>query len=280
MNAYPQGVMLPNEQERKQIFHWLKRTSSYTAWNRILGYYRTWAGVTGQSVQKASERGWSNRTGVPEEDLVLILKGLAHCEKGVRRLRLGDKRVFQYNAHGEFVMAYRCLGHWSEFLHRIEIGENGIGKDHTPLWPDFELAVQQLSNAWGECSPYIIEEQDLNASSFTLYNPTMREELTRMTFPKALPDVPDPLERTLIATGKTTPCSGIWEPVDVPKPKGLHLFSVLPLPEGQLPVVGCISYLHGGSKAPQAAQIHSAKYREIDVTCQCQAMARTRGRIG
>jgi hypothetical protein len=32
--------MLPSEAERKQIFYWLKRISSYTARKRILGYYR------------------------------------------------------------------------------------------------------------------------------------------------------------------------------------------------------------------------------------------------
>lgn len=256
--------MLPGEQERKQIFYWLKRISSYTAWNRILGYYYAWAKVTEKSVQRASERGWSDKTGITESDLVGILKCVAHCEEGVRRLRKGDKRVFRYDANGEFVMADRRLWHWTSMQWRIEIGENGIDEEHTPYWPEFNYALTQLSEAWGECSPDILEREDLNAPSSTIYGVWLQEWLPKMTFPKVLPEVPDPVKHILIATGKTTPCPGIWEPVEVPKPKGFHLFSAPP-PEGSLPIVGCMAYLHGGSPAPRAKQETETESLRADV---------------
>ncbi|NOV22262.1 hypothetical protein E5S69_01785 [Cupriavidus necator] len=34
------NIHLPNDDERRKSFHWLKRISSYTAWKRILGYYQ------------------------------------------------------------------------------------------------------------------------------------------------------------------------------------------------------------------------------------------------
>ncbi|WEF34649.1 Imm72 family immunity protein [Pseudoduganella chitinolytica] len=42
-------VLLPTELQRRQIFHWLKRVSSVTAWRRILDYYRHWASVLSYS---------------------------------------------------------------------------------------------------------------------------------------------------------------------------------------------------------------------------------------
>jgi hypothetical protein len=258
--------MLPSEQERKQIFYWLKRVSSYTAWNRILGYYRAWAKVTEGSVQRASERGWDKQTGLPESELVLILKCLAHCEEGVNRLRAGDKRVFKYDANGEFVMANRIRSHWSEMQWRLEIGENRIDEKHTPLWQDFNFALTQLCEAWSECSPNIIERRDLNEPSLVVYGVWLQEWLPKMTFPKVLPDVPDPAKHTLVATGRTTPCSGIWEPVEVPKPKGFHLFGAPPPPEGPLPRIGCMAYLHGQSNAPQASLETADANPNADVT--------------
>ena len=267
MSNYPAGVMLPNELQRKQIFYWLKRVSSYTAWNRILGYYRAWAKVTEKSVQAASERGWSAETSLPESDLVSILKCLAHCEEGVRRLRLGDKRVFQHNANGEFVMADRIRSFWSTMQWRIEIGENGIDEQYTPYWPEFDFALTQLNQAWGECSPKIIEPRELDEPSATVFNPTMRDKtLATMTFPEPLPEVPNPVRHTLVSTGKAAPFSGIWEPVDVPRPKGFHLFGSPSLPEGPLPLAGTMSYLHGSSKAPQVRIIEDAKSVRINTT--------------
>lgn len=52
MSTDPSGVKLPNELERRQIIYWLKRISSYTAWNRILGFYRAWAKVTEKAYRR------------------------------------------------------------------------------------------------------------------------------------------------------------------------------------------------------------------------------------
>ena len=116
------NVMLPNEHERRQIFYWLKQVSSYTAWNRVLGFYKAWAEATEASVRLANELGMVGESRIPEADYVLILKGLAHCEEGVLRLRKGDKRVFKFDANGEFAMANRPPAHFSHWLTRMEWG--------------------------------------------------------------------------------------------------------------------------------------------------------------
>ncbi|KHL05527.1 UNVERIFIED_CONTAM: hypothetical protein LK11_69630, partial [Mumia flava] len=110
------GVTLPTEHERKQIFYWLKQISSFTAWNRIFGFYQAWAQATEECARRATEP-----TG-PAADYRLILNGLAHCEEAVLRLKKGDKRIFKFDANGELAMADRLPTYWEKMLFRMEDG--------------------------------------------------------------------------------------------------------------------------------------------------------------
>lgn len=249
-NIRSANVMLPSEQERKQIFRWLKQISSYTAWNRIFSFYQAWADATEASVRLASERGLEKRSSIHEQDFVLNLKGLAHFEEGLQRLRHGDKRVFKYDATGAFVMAGRPVEHWCMGIWGR--GEIGIDYEHTPNWTTFEQALINLNVSWGECSG-IIESEWIGDSSRYAYGVWLRENLQKMHFPIELPEVPSSADNTLVPTGRTIPCSGIWEPVDAPKTKGFSLFRDREPPKGPLSTVGCMNYLHGGSPAPKAS---------------------------
>ncbi len=262
----PDDVMLPTEHERKQIFYWLKRISSYTAWNRIVGYYAAWADVAEQSVRIANDKGWSKQTGVPESDLVSILKSQASFEEGLRRLRLGDKQVFKYDANGNFATADRIPSYWSTLLHRIDIGENVIDEAHTPLWAEFKASFHQYASVNRECWPDIIESQWIGDPALTLYGQQVREQLPKMTFPDTLPAVPDPQDNVLIPTGKDIPCSGIWEPIEAPVKKGFSLFRIEDVPRGPFRPSGCMNYLHAGSAAPQASVVTPNDCPDIDVT--------------
>lgn len=243
-------IMLPSDLERQQIFYWLKKISSVTAWRRIFEYYKAWATVTENSVRIADENGWGNETSLPQSEYALILKCLAHCEEGVNRLSRGDKRVFRFDANGEFAMAARMLTHWTQMLERIRLGENGV-KEHTPLWEEFCDALTSLGQAWGECAQEILEPRFFDDPGLTIYGKWLQKQLKTMWFPKELADVPDPVDNTFVRTGEYTPCSGIWEPIDVPKSSLLSLFSGVPKPLPPFKIAGSMNYLHGGSKAPQ-----------------------------
>ncbi|MFT3721036.1 Imm71 family immunity protein [Pseudorhodoferax sp.] len=260
-----QDVLLPNEHERKQIFYWLKQVSSWTAWNRILGYYKAWADAAEQSVRAADNAGILEKSTILYDDYVYILKGLAHCEEGVRRLRKGDKRVFQYNAHGEFAMAGRAPDYWHAGIWGR--GEMGIDYERTPHWEEFECTLKKFNAASGECSVDILESDDLDAAAPFSYGPWIHEWKSKIWFPDSLSDVPNPTDDVLVRTGKPIPCSGIWEPVDAPKPKGFSLFKQPP-PRGPFPIIGCMNYLHGGSPAPRATQrtADSEELHHVDVT--------------
>ncbi|QBH03053.1 Imm71 family immunity protein [Xanthomonas oryzae] len=264
-NNFPEGLKLPNELERRQMFYQLKKESSFTAWNRMLELYQAWADVTERSVREADAKGWLEKSGISESHYVRILKGLAHHEEGVRRLRKGDKRVFKFDANGEFVMGNRTVSHWLELVWRIEIGDSLIKEEFTPLWDEFSECLEKLRHLGNEIWADIIEGRYFEDPAPNIYGRWFQENVSKMHFPLVIPDVPDPVENTLVATGSRIPCSGIWEPVDAPKPKKFSLFSKPDVPSGFLPYIGALNYLHGGSPAPQAGQIVRDASIDIDV---------------
>ncbi|MGS0602061.1 Imm71 family immunity protein [Xanthomonas oryzae pv. oryzicola] len=264
-NNFPDGLKLPNALERRQMFHQLKKESSFTAWNRMLELYQAWADATERSVREADAKGWLDKSGISESDYVCILKGLAHQEEGVRRLRKGDKRVFKFDANGEFVMGHRIVSHFIQLIWRIDIGENAIKEEFTPRWDEFCACLEGIRILRSEIWADIIEGRYFEDSAPNIYGRWFQENVSKMHFPPVIPDVPDPVENTLVATGSRIPCSGIWEPVDAPKPKKFSLFSKPDIPTGFLPYIGALNYLHGGSPAPQAGQIVRDASIDIDV---------------
>jgi hypothetical protein len=249
-SSFDNAIKLPSDLERQQIFYWLKRVSSVTAWRRIFQYYQAWAIATDNSLREADAQGWGDETSLPQSEYVFILKSLAHCEEAVNRLGKGDKRVFKFDANGELTMARRALTHWSQMLDRIQMGENFI-KENTPLWQEFCDALTSLAQAWGECAVQILEPRYLDEPGRTLYGTWLQAQLKTMPYPNVLPAVPNPVDTTLIYTDQRTPCSGIWEPIDTPKNSLISLIKRPMKQEASFKIVGAMNYLHGGSKAPR-----------------------------
>jgi hypothetical protein len=262
----PTLVMLPSDLERQQIFYWLQKISSVTAWRRILEYYRGWATATEYSVREADKLGWSGKTSLPQTDYALILKGLAHCEEGVDRLSNGDKYVFKFDAYGVFAMARRVLFHWAEMTTRIEDGENGIDGVHTPYWTEFCETLTSACRAWQECAQQILEPHYLDDPGLTLYGDWLKAELKIQPFPTRLEPVPDPADNTFVRTNESTPFSGIWEPIDVPKSSLLSLITRTPKPQPPFKIVGAMNYLHGGSRAPRITVETATDNIDLDTT--------------
>lgn len=258
-------ALLPTELQRRQIFHWLKRVSSVTAWRRILDYYRQWASVTEACARVAVENGWEDDTSLPPAEHALVLRCLAHCQAGVDGLAQGDKRVFKFDRHGQFAMAVRMLSHWTQMLERIRIGENTIRKK-TPMWPEFCDAVMSLAMAWGECGQFVLEPRYLEDAAHLSYSEWLENYLNDMPFPEVLPDVPDPVDSPLVRTGRMVPCSGIWEPVDAPAPSLLGWLTRTPTPRPPFKATGTMNYLHGGSHAPPVTLQSATDSADVAVT--------------
>jgi hypothetical protein len=244
-------IMLPTDIERAQIFFWLKKVSSATAWRRIFELYRVWTVSAENSLRVADENGWAGKTAIPTSDYLLILKGLSHCEDGVIQLSKGDKRVFKFDANGKFAMARRILFHWAEMTTRIEQGENIIDENHTPFWIEFCETLTSACQAWQECAQHVLEPRYLDEPGLTLYGDWLRNELALLHFPENLPALPDPSDNVFIKTGDIIPCSGIWEPIDEKKTPLTRIFNRAVPPTRPFNPVGAMNYLHGGSKAPR-----------------------------
>lgn len=244
-------IMLPTDMERAQIFFWLKKVSSATAWRRIFEFYRVWTVSAENSLRVADENGWAGKTAIPTSDYLLILKGLSHCEDGVIQLSKGDKRVFKFDANGKFAMARRILFHWAEMTTRIEQGENIIDENHTPFWIEFCETLTSACQAWQECAQHVLEPRYLDEPGLTLYGDWLRNELALLHFPENLPALPDPSDNVFIKTGDRIPCSGIWEPIDEKKTPLTRIFNRAVPPTRPFNPVGAMNYLHGGSKAPR-----------------------------
>jgi hypothetical protein len=262
------SVMLPSDFERQQIFYWLQKVSSVTAWRRVFEFYKEWAAAAESSVREADEQGWGELTSLSQSSYARILKGLAHCEEAVVLLGKGDKRVFKFDANGEFEMASRSLFHWREMITRVEEGENGIDEEHTPLWAEFKETLKAAHQAWEECSYQILEPRYLAEPGLTLYNQWLQNELKTLPFPDRLELVPDPLDNTFVRTNEYTPVSGIWEPIEASpkKPSFLSLFTDAPKPQHPFKIVGAMNYLHGGSKAPQIKVATASDSIKLDTT--------------
>lgn len=252
----PKNVALPDELERRQIFYWLKRISSYTAWNRIMGFYKVCTDtmekiLSSEECQSEQAAQKLANNSIHTERLVRLLKGLSLYERALARLKTGNKRVFRYDNDAGFVLAGRSFSGWSDIRSRQDQGENYFEPQEIPFFDELEAARNDVCAAKGECGPDILEGRYRDDPAPVMYGHPMETE--SMVFPDPLPELPIVREERFIDTGDIVPCSGIWEPVHVEKTKGfVGLFQrPIPVPSGDYAIAGCMNYLHGGSLAPK-----------------------------
>lgn len=247
-----QNVALPDDIERRLIFYWLKRISSYTAWQRIQEHYLRWAEAMERSVAVCeNDPVLASKRYLPTSDLVAVLKGVAFLDTGLAELQRGNKRVFRFNGQGKLKQAGDILGYWGALVIKALQEEIFLHEDKIPFWNDLEAARADLACVWGECGPYILEGRYSDDPAPVMYGHPMETE--SMVFPDPLPELPIVREERFVDTDDIVPCSGIWEPVHVEKTKGfVGLFQrPIPVPSGDYAIAGCMNYLHGGSLAPK-----------------------------
>jgi hypothetical protein len=247
-------ILIPNEIEQRQMFYLIKKGSSWTAWNRALGYYQKWAEIAENSVREADNNNLlaTHETDILYQDYVDILNGLATFEEGVARLAKGDRRVFLYEeTYAFFIRATKPRIHWQTFLFKINCGD-WRWASKTPYREEFFRALDELTEACGECGRFVADMAAVDEPANIEYGLWHAVFLPLIPFPDPLPELPErPKKEIIIATGEMISCSGIWEPLD---------------PEdGQL--TGVMNYLHAERKAPQYTQTfidHSDTYCGYD----------------
>lgn len=253
--------LIPTAIERQKIFYHLKKCSSYTAWSRVLGYYKAWAEIFEKSVSEAEDAATPDHpTEISTQKLISLLKGLSACEKSVALLRQGNKAPFRYDGLECFAVAERPISYWGEHRYHYELGDIAFNPERVPYWEKIKEAYRQVARAWGENGRDILEKPDTyDPAPFAFYQSARdfsfagkpytspygnKETYPPHHFPPNLPEVPDPKEVVLVKNGELAPVSGIYEPIklEVPKRKLVSLFSKPEPITGPFEVVGSMNY--------------------------------------
>jgi hypothetical protein len=221
------------QEDRKKIFWYLKRKTSYTAWKRQADAFDKFADIFEKQVmeepiaapvQRIGPMNWE--TSYPE-----ILKCQVLYEKALDRLKQGDRTIWLYNELGLMWDAVVIAGSW-----HANIVNHGAGGHEDKYFdgkyvPNMEESLKQ----WFTCADsagYLQPQFEDMGMPDTFYkekfdaHPNIGREA--VIFPSYLPDVPEPEEEILVRTGEDVPVFGIYEP--------------------QIKD-GCMNYLHGGTKA-------------------------------
>jgi Immunity protein 71/Immunity protein 72 len=256
--------LIPTALERQKIFYHLKKCSSYTAWSRVLNYYKIWAELFEKSAIEISDSVLEkNESAINTQKLIAVLKGLSTCEKCVALLLDGNKSPFRYDGLTCFAVADRPKAYWGEFMWRLEIGEGDLDPESTPYWVEICNALEDLGGAWSEIARDILDPPDTDDASVFALDETDREYYfngKRMLdgdkvflphyFPHNLLEVPEPNEVVLVQNGEDVPFSGIYEPIKSPsKTNTVSMFSNENVHSGPFEVIGSMNYLHANSRA-------------------------------
>jgi hypothetical protein len=250
--------LIPTALERQKIFYHLKKISSYTAWSRILGYYKAWADIFEKSVSEAEDAATPDKPAeVGTEQLIFVLKCLSACEKSVELLRQGNMAPIRYDGLACFAVAKRAIKYWVEHQMHFEDGDIAFHPERVPYWNEIKEAHRKLGSAWFELESVLETSATDDAAPFALYQrgrdfgfngvPWVDDHgrvFPPHHFPANLPEVPNPQEVVLVKNGDTVPFSGIYEPIEVPAPKRklVSLFTKAAAPAGPFDIMGAMNY--------------------------------------
>jgi hypothetical protein len=238
-----------SQDDRKKLFWYLKRMTSYTAWSRAAAAFDDFSEVfKKQVVEEPNSPGSIFGPFNWEEDYIEILRAQVWFEQGLETLRNGDRSVWLYNDRGVLADAQMVGEHWfAELIHGGPRCENQyFGKYLDELKTEIRK-FQQAGRDIGYCQPKFIDtpapefwgeymECLLNNEIYPRKpDPGVTPEryASTLVFPDPLPEIPPAPRSLLIKSGDPVPTYGIYEP----QVKD-----------------GCMNYLLQDSEAPPLAE--------------------------
>lgn len=218
------------EEDRKKIFWYLKRKTSYTAWKREADAFDRFADIFEKQVieepiappvERMGPMNWE--TSYPE-----ILKCQVFYEKALAQLKRGDRSVFLFNDNGWFVDAGNIAGNW--YMDIVNEGYQGDKRFDGKYVPDMKKALENYSLAarhTGYTQPQMAGQAAPLVFDKAIYD--------GISFPSLLAEIPEATEEVLVRTDEEVPAFGIYEP--------------------QIKD-GCMNYLLAGTPAPVYSMLH------------------------
>jgi hypothetical protein len=212
--------------DRKKIFWYLKRRTSYTAWKRAADAFDAFAVIfKKQVVEQPHAKGFMDGT-YWERYYAEILKTQVFYEQGLARLLQGDRNVWLYNDRGVLGDAETFANSWySELVNNGARGDHFYDGKYVDEMTDAIKVFAIASRVTGYIQPRMA---DTPAREF--WTTFWHDTFAKLPLPDPLPDVPVPTSELLIKTGDAVPVFGIYEP--------------------QLKD-GCMNYLLAGTPAPK-----------------------------
>jgi hypothetical protein len=235
-----------SQDDRRKIFWYLKRTSSYTAWKARADAFDRFAAVVERQVREEpiimpnpAHPEWATNW---EHFYIEILKGQVLYEQGLSRLRQGDRSVWRYNDRGVLLDAKNIHGHWWDAL--VNHGPHGDIYFRGKYVDEMTSVIDDPSL---KATAGVVQSVLAEPPAVHLWSPEFIARLDRQVpFPPVLPDVPITDKAINVRTGEPVPCFGIYEP---------------------LVEDGCMNYLLEGAPTPKAvnrgAVIRPAVWRLI-----------------
>ncbi|WP_206759106.1 Imm72 family immunity protein [Massilia sp. CFBP 13647] len=228
-----------SENDRRKLFWYLKRKSSYTAWEGRAAAFDTFAEVFERQVKEEPvfvEAGVDSEWATHWDQFYMqVLKAQVLYEQGLARLRVGDRSVWRYNERGVFLDALNIQNYWWTAL--VNHGPYGDVHFQGKYVEEMTKAIDNASS-YVKATAGIVESMQAEPPAHEFWSEEAMDRLIRtVPFPENLPDVSAAVTDVTVHTGHPVPCYGIYEP--------------------QVPD-GCMNYLLEGAFAPQAVNVDEA----------------------
>lgn len=228
-----------DEIDRRKLFWYLERKSSYTAWEARARAFDNFAEVFERQVKEEPtflEAGanpeWATHW---DQFYIQVLKAQVLYEQGLARLRVGDRSVWRYNDRGVLLDAMNIQNYWWAAL--VNHGPQGDVYFQGKYVNELTATIEDASS-FVKATAGVVESMQAEPPAHDFWSVEAMERLNRtVPFPVDLPDVPIPVREVSVHTGQPVPCYGIFEP--------------------QVPD-GCMNYLLEGTSAPKAVNVDDA----------------------
>ena len=225
-----------DDKDRRKLFWYLKRKSSYTAWEARAKAFDHFAAVFERQVKEEPvflEAGVDPEWAINwEEFYPQILKAQVLYEQGLARLRNGDRTVWRYNDRGVLLEALNIQSYWWTAL--VNHGPHGDIFFQGKYVDEMTKAIDDAA-LYVKATAGVVESMQAEPPAHDFWSEQRMDRLNRtVPFPVELPEVPQPVKNVTVYTGQPVPCFGIFEPL---------------VPDG------CMNYLLEGASTPRAVNV-------------------------
>jgi hypothetical protein len=196
-----------SEEDRKKIFWYVKRKTSYTAWKREADIFDRFADVFEKQIREQPHApGLMGGTDWPPFHSKVI-KAQVYYEQALDRLLTGDRTIFLYNGRGVMVDATTLSEYWyTELVNHGARGDHFYDGKYVPAMTALMHEFSDACDARGYLQPMM---SDTPAPE--LWTTFWYDDYVKYGIPDDVPDVP-PATNIIVKTGEVVPVFGIYEP--------------------------------------------------------------------